>query len=439
MDNKQTMARDAGNSPAHIKGTDKSTKPVDGDDAIGIDRNETPNNGGSGAPDSVSATSTRTIAPPHTFPTMEDSNNIIERNGFVLDIGIDQAHIGLMGQISRPGAYHVEGPNINISDDTTSNNDNATNNDTSSDMNGGGDEEEPHFPILEATPVCPIEATIIPLYEGIIVDDDGENRSDESSKNDEIVSHGRNRTQVLEDVVMKAAKTEGSSHSHQLHLDNMKLYGRDDEMKILMTKLLELKKSKEDGNINMNTLPELVLISGVSGTGKSALVMEGVREPSETMGMKFVGGKFDLNNSSMPLSAFVDAMVSLTNSIIESDRGYKIQHDINETFREEEILLLAKTLPGCEVGLFPMQREEIYSKRASQSGGKAVRDNEARLQYETMALMGKSAITCLHNKIRRLLQIICTHLQGVVLFIDDLQVSKNFVNTYTKYFARIMF
>ena len=200
-----------------------------------------------------------------------------------------------------------------------------------------------------------------------------------------------------------------------------------------------LKKSKEDGNINMNTLPELVLISGVSGTGKSALVMEGVREPSETMGMKFVGGKFDLNNSSMPLSAFVDAMVSLTNSIIESDRGYKIQHDINETFREEEILLLAKTLPGCEVGLFPMQREEIYSKRASQSGGKAVRDNEARLQYETMALMGKSAITCLHNKIRRLLQIICTHLQGVVLFIDDLQVSKNFVNTYTKYFARIMF
>ena len=151
----------------------------------------------------------------------------------------------------------------------------------------------------------------------------------------------------------------------------------------------------------------------------------GIKEPAAKLGITFVSGKFDQNNSSMPLSAFVDAMLSLTNLVIGSDRGYKIQHEINETFREEEILLIAKTLPGCEVGLFPMQREEIYRKRASQYGGSKVTiGNEARLQYETMTLMGKSAITCLHNKIRRLLQIICKHLQGVVLFIDDLQVSK---------------
>ena len=93
----------------------------------------------------------------------------------------------------------------------------------------------------------------------------------------------------------------------------MKLHGRENDMKLLRSKLLELKNGRRESvDDNMKSLPELVLISGISGSGKSSLVMKGVKEPAEKMGMTFVSGKFDQNNtSSMPLSAFVDAMSSL--------------------------------------------------------------------------------------------------------------------------------
>ena len=99
-----------------------------------------------------------------------------------------------------------------------------------------------------------------------------------------------------------------STSMAQLRLSDMKLHGREGDMKYLQKKLLELKKNKGVGSNNSN-LPELILISGISGSGKSALVMKGVRDPAERMGMVFVGGKFDLNNTALPMSAFVDAIV----------------------------------------------------------------------------------------------------------------------------------
>ena len=131
--------------------------------------------------------------------------------------------------------------------------------------------------------------------------------------------------------------------------------------------------------------------------------MKGVRDPAEKMCMTFVGGKFS-NNTSLPLSAFVDAMASLTNTniVIEGDKGKKIQNAITDTFGEEDALLLVKALPGCEK-LFPLQKDEAIHNQTSQ-------------------LAGKEAISRLQYAIRRLLKIICTHLNGLVLFIDDLQV-----------------
>ena len=217
-------------------------------------------------------------------------------------------------------------------------------------------------------------------------------------------------TRELSERVVKAAESSRrakkvTSGLAQLRLANMKLHGREDDIKLLRGKLLELKKKgKEENSNNMNALPELVLISGISGTGKSALVMKGVRDPAEKMGMTFVAGKFDLNNTSLPLSAFVDAMASLTNTnkIIEGDKGKKIQNAINDTFGEEDALLLVKALPGCEK-LFPLQKDEAIHNQTSQ-------------------LAGKEAISRLQYAIRRLLKIICTQLNGLVLFIDDLQV-----------------
>ena len=262
----------------------------------------------------------------------------------------------------------------------------------------------PHS-VIRSSKGC-IRATLPPLF-----DDDNiwEKRSD-------VAGGSSTRTQLLEDV-MKVAESDrsSSSPSQQLHLGNMKLHGREDDMNLLFEKLVELKR----GN-SSNAFPELIFISGVSGTGKSALVMKGVRDPAEEMSLTFVGGKFDLNNTPMPLSAFVDAMVSLTNSVIEWDQWHKIQHDINAAFGGGDRMILMRALPGCE-GLFPQQREDIYHTRASQPS--VDKETIAYQQYETLSAIGNYAIARLHYSIRRLLQIICTHLQGVVLFIDDLQVS----------------
>ena len=251
----------------------------------------------------------------------------------------------------------------------------------------------------------------------------------------------------------------------------MKLHGREDDMKSLREKLIDLKKNKgvwNDENLivdEMTTrrivqrssstlldneqqqnkkLPELIFISGISGTGKSALVMKGmfclcvftpfqlpylisffnflikhstgIKEPATKLGVTFVSGKFDLNNSSMPLSAFVTAMAQLTKIVISGDMIHNIQADINDTYNQEDSVLLIRALPGCEE-LFP-----LYNDLLSDDGENTDKEMASKYQYRTLSLVGKEAIARLQYAIRGLLRIMCIHLNGVVLFIDDLQV-----------------
>ena len=135
----------------------------------------------------------------------------------------------------------------------------------------------------------------------------------------------------------------------------------------------------------------------------------GIRDPAQKMGINFTSGKFDLNNTSLPLSAFVDAMASLTNIIIDGKNVKEIHSDINDTFAEDDALLLIRALPGCEK-LFTLNKDEIG-------------------QHDDKSLVGKEAISRLQFAIRRLLKIICTRLNGLVLFIDDLQVSEDTTST----------
>ena len=244
-----------------------------------------------------------------------------------------------------------------------------------------------------------------------------------------------NNTQELSKMVTEAAKSAKktnnvSSSLARLRLANMKLHGRDDDIQLLKNKLLELKKKSkqethqsqdngQDGEspptktLESYSMPELVLVSGVSGTGKSALVLKGLKEPAERMAMTFVSGKFDLNNTALPLSAFMEAMTSLTKIINEGDKRQNIQKDINESISEDDTTLIVRALPGCEK-LFSMH------KRSSQFGS-VVMGKESRRQ--STSLVGKEAIIRLQYAIRGLLKIISSHLGGLVLFIDDLQVT----------------
>lgn len=254
----------------------------------------------------------------------------------------------------------------------------------------------------------------------------------------------RSSSKSLSDAVIKAAQNSRRVNKHasltQLRITNMKLHGREDDMKLLRDKLRELKNSKVDDNNNTKrrlsmrrlssasretmgsscrsieshasitgTLPEIILVSGVSGVGKSALVMKGLKEPATRMGLTFISGKFDLNNTALPMSAFCDAMASLTTAIVEQGKELldSIQHELSTAFSEDDIILLIRTLPGCQ---------RLFSTTPNTPNTEDDGDVHNRI-------VGKDAVARLQYAIRRLLKIICTHLMGVVLFLDDLQWS----------------
>ena len=245
-------------------------------------------------------------------------------------------------------------------------------------------------------------------------------------------------TRSLSDTVTEASKAAKSLNRQnqtislaQLRLTNLQLHGRDEQLKILRIKLKELVTNKEGGGHNnvvvrrhssLDSITsdskevsvsnnELILVSGSSGQGKSALVMKGLKLPAQKMGINFTMGKFDMNNNTMslPFSAVVDAFGSLTKQLSTEDNSYtlkRIKIDI-EVLGEEDIQLVSTCLPGCEE-LFPdtdttsRDNNIIYT-----SSSHAIQNDTRRLQYA----------------FRRLLRAICSNLKGIVLFLDDLQWS----------------
>lgn len=194
-------------------------------------------------------------------------------------------------------------------------------------------------------------------------------------------------------------------------------------------------------------------------TGKSALVMRGIREPARKMGLAFAGGKFDLNRSaSVPLSAFAEAAASLAQSLADGDGDAlsRVRRDVDDEFPDvNDKVLLAGALPGCEGLLFPQHghggsclsaiAESLLShdsilgpesflsqtaipekapRRWSAGSLRSVASTMSRLAVGSYSVVGgKDTVMRLQYAIRRLLRAICKNLKGVVLFIDDLQWS----------------
>eukprot|EP00984_Skeletonema_dohrnii_P034984 scaffold34589_cov163-Skeletonema_dohrnii-CCMP3373.AAC.1 len=254
-------------------------------------------------------------------------------------------------------------------------------------------------------------------------------------------------TRHLAEIVVTAAESSKkinkqiSSNIAQLRLSNMKLHGRDDDIKLLRRKLQELTEVKDgdekDAAKNLH-VGEMILVSGTSGTGKSALIQKGLGDPAANRGYIFVSGKFE-DKLLRPLSAFSDVMTCLAKCItVEHNKNKKgglasgrssiaalIRDKIQNEFDAEDVEQLRRVLPGC-AELLGTRRHSLCCptsvasatvplKRAS--GTKLGSVNSLNL------LGGKESISRMHYAVRRLLKIVCSHFKGVVLFIDDLQWS----------------
>ncbi len=246
-------------------------------------------------------------------------------------------------------------------------------------------------------------------------------------------------TMQLANIVITAAENSEKSNRRaadiaQLRVSDMNLHGRDDEIKLLRSKLRELEKKDDvedaaqnnDGSHDDEFNPNVILVSGTSGTGKSSLIRKGLGDPAAKRGFAVASGKFDAKLRK-PLSAFSDAMTSLAKHImvenkekggLSSSRGLSIasliRDKIRDEFDEEDVEQLHRVLPGCATLLGAVAQRPSVHSQSSDAGAESM----TRLSFT-----GKASISQLHYAIRRLLKIICSNLKGVVLFIDDLQWS----------------
>eukprot|EP00984_Skeletonema_dohrnii_P034810 scaffold33706_cov227-Skeletonema_dohrnii-CCMP3373.AAC.2 len=128
-------------------------------------------------------------------------------------------------------------------------------------------------------------------------------------------------TRHLAEIVVTAAESSKNINKRtpniaQPRLSNMQLHGRDNDITLLRRKLRETAK-KDDCNEEdaaKNHVGEIILVSGSSGTGKSALIQKGVGNPAIKSGYIFASGKFE-DKLLRPLSAFSDAMACLAKHI----------------------------------------------------------------------------------------------------------------------------
>eukprot|EP00559_Dactyliosolen_fragilissimus_P008809 CAMPEP_0184858294 /NCGR_PEP_ID=MMETSP0580-20130426/3418_1 /TAXON_ID=1118495 /ORGANISM="Dactyliosolen fragilissimus" /LENGTH=1062 /DNA_ID=CAMNT_0027354377 /DNA_START=45 /DNA_END=3230 /DNA_ORIENTATION=+ len=149
-------------------------------------------------------------------------------------------------------------------------------------------------------------------------------------------------------------------------------------------------------NNNITNVSEIILISGSSGVGKTALVNQ-LKEPILTSGGFFAMGKFDLRQTIEPYTAIIQAFGQLCNQIIEKVDQALITKI--EVFIGEESSALADVIPNLNKIVKNQHNEEKSMKFSAL---------ETRNRFSFM--------------IRKFVKAICfVLLKPVVIFLDDLQ------------------
>lgn len=179
--------------------------------------------------------------------------------------------------------------------------------------------------------------------------------------------------------VLKERDYSGKFQIHQ------KLYGRKKELDILMSHFWKIAAGPS----------ELLLVSGYSGTGKSALVHEIHRPITEKRGY-FIEGKFDQFQREVPYYAFIQAFESYISLILTENEVNlsRIKERIQESVGAEG-KVLTEVLPRLENIIGP--------------------------QPDIPDLGGPEAQNRFNFLFRKFINAIASADHPVVLFIDDLQ------------------
>jgi predicted ATPase len=107
----------------------------------------------------------------------------------------------------------------------------------------------------------------------------------------------------------------------KLKYDSLGLHGREKELELLKKTLMTMTTTKNKNNYNatteasFETKPQLVLISGYSGTGKTSLAVHALQKPTERMAGIFVRGKFDVTLRRQPYSGIIAACAEICGAI----------------------------------------------------------------------------------------------------------------------------
>ncbi|MEM9219348.1 MAG: AAA family ATPase [Cyanobacteria bacterium P01_F01_bin.150] len=164
-----------------------------------------------------------------------------------------------------------------------------------------------------------------------------------------------------------------------------KLYGRESEVQTLLKAFDQVAAGAS----------ELMLISGFSGIGKTAVVNE-VHKPITQKKGYFIKGKFDQFNRNIPLSAFIQAFQDLVEQLLSSN-------DIELRYWQEKILIALGENAQVIIDLIP-NLEKILG-----------------LQPPVPELSGLSAQNRFNLLFQKFIQVFTTPEHPLVIFIDDLQ------------------
>jgi predicted ATPase/signal transduction histidine kinase/predicted Ser/Thr protein kinase len=119
--------------------------------------------------------------------------------------------------------------------------------------------------------------------------------------------------ELFDQGVLNKAFKLGTKHTHQRFILPQKLYGREKELKQLSSSLSHIGQNQ----------PQMVLIHGEPGVGKSALVKE-IQKDIAKKGAIFISGKFDQYQRNIPYYAIQKALTEWVR-IVLTEKEEKLQ------------------------------------------------------------------------------------------------------------------